>query len=522
MSRITTLSSNALLIQQIFRNQERVRNTQLQTSSSQISPNYKGLGANSRRLISFENQSSLLKRFEKNNHLEEVRQNISRIAVEAVATVVKNFTADLNRYSAGQKKARIAVQDIQNKAFASMAAVRDALNAAQTDGRYLFAGGQIATKPLNFNQSSLAAFKEIYDGDRVSVSTTRDAHLESFSFNKNVSTNATSWLNFEREDAASGVGRINAAVDTFKNVAVGTSITISGTTSNNGTYKVLAVDTTNGLFIDVETEEIETPSSAQAGRISFQDPDPLRVTTIISNNDTFTSNGTNDTFTYNNNAIDQLTAGKAFTISGTTSNDGTYTVDSINTNTNVITIKTHRLTDEGSGGSPVAGTISASSYYKGDALSQTHRIDTNRSFKNNINGAYGGFEKAIRAMEIIAQGDFGSAGGLDQNTNRPAEAIYLLDSALNRAKKSSPPPYGTELTENIRQAELDIGVNRLRISDAQKYNTDTKKFLDNATQSLEDVNMTETVARLLSEQRALEVSFQAFATIRQLSLSNFM
>ncbi len=125
-------------------------------------------------------------------------------------------------------------------------------------------------------------------------------------------------------------------------------------------------------------------------------------------------------------------------------------------------------------------------------------------------------------MELIAQGDFGSAGGLDQNTGRSTQALYLLDSALNRTIKASAPPFGIESADNIRQAELDIGVNQLRISDARTFNSDLKRFLGTAANALEDVDLTETVARLLAEQRTLEVSFQAFAQIRQLSLTNFI
>lgn len=522
MSRITSLASNTLLIQQIFRNQRRVSTTQLQATSNQISPYYQGIAANSRRLVNYENQSSQFTRFDSNNQLEEVRLSIARTSLESVRDVISNFASNLNKYASGQKKDQLAVKDIQEKAFASIQAIRDTLNAAETDGRFLFSGGQISTKPLDLNQGSLAEFQAVYDGDRVSVPTTADAHLESFSFDKNVATGATSWLNFERTDAGSGVSRINGAADTFKNIAVGASITISGTTSNNGTYKVQAVDTTNGLYIDVETEQIKTPSVAEPGTITFQNPDPQKVSQTLAANDTFTSNATSDTFTYTNNDIDQLLPGRAFTISGTATNDGTYTVDTIDTTTNTITIKTKRLTDEGTGGAPVAGTISASSYYKGDSLTQTHRIDSNRSFVNDLNGGFGGFEKAIRAMELIAQGVFASAGGLDQHTERSTQALYILDSALNRTIKATPPPFGAESADNIRQAELDIGVNQLRINDAKIFNSDIKKFLDAAANKLEDVDLTETVAKLLAEQRTLEVSFQAFATIRQLSLSNFL
>ncbi len=48
------------------------------------------------------------------------------------------------------------------------------------------------------------------------------------------------------------------------------------------------------------------------------------------------------------------------------------------------------------------GTITATSYYKGDSIKQTHRLDKDRSFDFDINAIDPAFEKAL-AEEGIAE-----------------------------------------------------------------------------------------------------------------------
>ena len=55
-----------------------------------------------------------------------------------------------------------------------------------------------------------------------------------------------------------------------------------------------------------------------------------------------------------------------------------------------------------------------------------------------------------------------------------------------------------------------------------KINKDFMAFLEKGISHMENTDVTETITKMLDDQRALEASFQVFARIRQLSLTNFM
>ena len=315
------------------------------------------------------------------------------------------------------------------------------------------------------------------------------------------------------------MSRITANEDTFKNVSVGTVITVSGTSSNDGTYQVSAVDTTNGLYLDLVTEEIPTASVTEGGTLTYRDPNNVIVD--ISVKDSFTSNASKNTLTYTDGSLDSLTAGTKITIAGTTNLNGSYTIASIDTASNIITIETNRLTDEGTT-TDQDGTITATSYYKGDNVARTHRLNRYETIDAiDITGDNAAFEKAIRAMKIVAQGSYGSEGGLDHNMTRTSDAMYLLNSALTSVVTGDP-PYGTELSANIAEIESDTGWNRTLIT---RTNTLSKKmiaYFDSSVANVENADRIETLTEFNNDQLALQTSYQVYARVRQLSLTNFI
>jgi len=299
---------------------------------------------------------------------------------------------------------------------------------------------------------------------------------------------------------------------------VGSTITISGTGNNDGTFEVVAKTATT---IDIKTEQL-TDEGATAVTITYQDPNDSKKTITLNTTTSFTR-ATNTIARTAGDALTNVPVGAKITITGATAgpptNNGSFTVAS-NDGTNIV-IESKRFTNEGSGGSEVAGTISSTAYFKGDQVSMTHRVNSDRDFEFDITGIDPAFEKAIRAMKLILQGNFKTEGGLDQNQGRVADALFLMQSSLKRTTIGTP-PFGTELASNIEELELDIGFNRILINDTNAFNKNLIGFFENSIGDVENVNLTETVTRLLDEQTALEASFQAFARIRQLSLTNFL
>lgn len=639
----------------------------------------------------------------------DLRLNIGTTAIQGIRDVVRDFRAALLEYQTSDLKGQVDVKDIQDNAFSSLQSLQSLLN-TDVDGRFLYSGARVGTQPTDFGLTSISAFQSTFDGARVQVSTTRDAHLESFSFNKDSGTTAADWLTFERNvnavtqvdtitvagtvevgdiftvtlngvafnftaattsanDVATGLAaavnggtepvtagaaaggiftltadvtgtaftsavtttetdlsaadaqtiataattanvsggsRVTASSLEFTNVSVGTIITITGTGGvNDGTFEVIAKA---GTTLEIRTEQL-TDEAANPVTISYQDPADstktitlnttiaftranntmvrsagdaitaipvgakITITNGSTNNSSFTvksNDGTNlvvdsqrftdqgttaakyfqftaaanlgfvdggasaDTVvapanTFQDAAGNALPVGTKLVIAGTgTANDGnTYTIASVSTNKSTVTLVSTDAVTAGAGlngtvtAEKAAGTISSTSYFKGDQISMTHRVDAKRNFEYDVNAADAGFEKAVRAMKIILQGVFQTEGGLDQNTDRIDKAVFLLNSALER-NPGGTPPFGTELTSNIEQIELDIGFDRVLIDTTNKLHTDFINFLEISISNVEDINITESITNLLAQQQALEASFQTFVRIRQLSLNNFL
>ncbi len=515
MSRIASLAANNQLVTFLLRTQERLHDKGIQVASEKISQDYKGIALDAERLVNLENTRKALIRYVDNNTIAEVRLDTAGTTIEALRQTINNFRGRLTAFHEFDAKGETEVKDIQDAAFRALKAVEGFLN-TEADGRFLFSGARVTTQPADFGLTDLAAFQAKYDGATVRYPTTRDADLAEFSMSANL-TGDTTWLQFERDNG--GVGRITANDNSLDNLKVGTTITISGTGSNNDTYEIASVNAA-GNFITVVTEmlttrandtgggniTLTTAADATLGVADFTDLSFDQATGVIT-----AGGGT---------PFSALKAGEIFTIANATDagNNQTFTISAVTATT--ITIKEKKLTDEGAG-QTAAGTIAATPYYKGDEITLTHRMDANQTFDFDITAVDPAFEKAIRAMAIIAQGVFAAEGGLDQNKTRVTDAMYLLASALS-STVSGTPPYGTEKTSNIRQVQLDLGFKQVLVRDTNEAHTRFIAFLESRIADTENVDPLVAITSLLDESRALEASFQVLARIRELSLSNFL
>lgn len=513
MSRIADYAASNSLIGYILDTQSRLQDLQTQVATEKKSQTYAGIAQDSQHLINLENTRTLLSQYVNNNNIMDLRLKVADNAVEGIRQSVSDFRDILTTFQQTSDKDEEAVSNIQDWAFRTLKNVEGYLN-TEADGRYLFSGTRLTTQPADLGLTTLTAFQTKYDGATVTVPTTRNAQLADFSVSQD-NTGATNWLYFERDTGATGVSRITSTTAEFSNVVAGSTITISGTGSNNGTYTVESVDP-GGTWINVKTEMLTDEANQAAATMTTIDGTVLNAVDF-----------TDLSFTRATNTITAATAGSlagvdvgtAITIAGTTSNNGTYTVVS-NDGTNIV-IKPKYLTDEGAAGTEVVGTVAATSYYKGDRQSITHRVDDDRSFTYDLSAVDPSFEKAIRALQIIAQGSYGSEGGLDQNLDRVGDALYLLDSTLD-ATASGSAPYGTEMTGNIAATQRKLAFNRVLIDQMNTSHQNFIGYLDNEVGRVENIDKLEAVSKLLDDSQALEASYQAIARIRQLSLGDYM
>jgi flagellar hook-associated protein 3 FlgL len=250
----------------------------------------------------------------------------------------------------------------------------------------------------------------------------------------------------------------------------------------------------------------------------------------VGNADTgnLTISGTNTIAAATAGSLAGFAVGSTITLAGSVlGNDDTYTVVSNDGTTMTIAgtmtfgANTVTVNNTIANGAETGATISASSYYGGDTSTQTHRVSENREFNLDVNAIDPAFDKAIRAMALIAQGVYGTAGGLDQNLDRLDDAIYLVNAAMD-APPTGTPPYGTELTSNLAQIQQDIGFERLLISRTNESNQTLIGFFDNRIIETENADTLEVTTELLDQSNALEASYRALARIQQLSLTDFL
>lgn len=609
MTRISSLAANTLLLSKIFRTQQNLFDQQVKVTTQQNSQDYAGIATSSQRLVTLENSRDALQRFNRTNQIEDTRIEVTNTALDGISETLLDFRSALNTFQTGAARDETRVKTVQDQAFRTLKSLEDLLN-IDIDGRFQFSGARVTTEPVDFGLTTVSAFQTKYDGAKVTYPTTRDAHLSDLSLDQN-SAGRTDWLVFDDNNA--GVSTVTASTAQFGNVKVGSTITITGTNNNNGTYTVSAVNSPTNTVITIVSEEFET-QAASAGTVTFRDPNDVNVTLSASSGTlAFTGNvgTTADTVVYTDELLDGLTVGASFTVSGTANaaNNKTFTVSAIDTTTNTISITPQRFTDEGAagseffdktaglgtityadvgtadtitssvagffsnlkagmqvtlsgatpgandathtiasvssdgtaltltsastltagvdGGTPrfittlAGGTIATNSYYSGDTVSLKHRVSKVRDFDVDLTAVNPTFEKVIRAVSIILQGVYGTEGGLDNNSDRVGDALFLIESALERTV-SGTPPFGTELSGNLEQVQIDLAFDQILLKNTTDFNKKFIGFLDVSIADVENADPAESIARLLEEQRALEVSFQAFARIRQLSLVNFI
>ena len=708
MSRISNFSSNTTLVNQLLRTQGRLFDLETQVSSQKKSQDYLGISVNSQRLLNLENTKSQLDRFINNNTQQSVRLSIEETVIDGIQTAVKDFKQVLANYETGNERDQEAVTLIQSQAQQALLNIQNFLN-TDVAGRFIFSGSRVTNEPVEFGVNTLSTFQALYDGVNVTVPTTRDAHLERFSYTQDEKNKAAefvdpnNFLSFAQDAdgnaATGGNGSITATSALFSNVAVGATITVADTTSNDGTYTVSSISS-DGRTVEVQTTMLTDEANALLTNIGYRDStspteelsidssdygdltfdraantivastadgltnlavgarftvtgtslndgdftvvsndgttvtvdsnkltdegigsgntffdsfagsqvvftdngsgtdtiaveqfggagavpdvfnglaigDTVTLTNTVSNNITFTINAisadgstitvdegvTNETdlntnfsgsnsFSYDAGtqlaftgstksivmedlsgtaipgAFSALQVGMSITTTGTTSNNGTFTIATVSSDGSSVTV-TETITDEDDvNGARVqsfaaSGNISATPYYSGDSSSTSHRTSELRSFDTGLTGIDPAFEKAIRAMKIILQGEFGSDGGLDENPERISQAKYLLESSLELTV-SGTPPFGTELTSNIQQLQQNNGFNQVLLNDQNDLHKDFLGFIDSAVADIENSDPLEVITRLLDDSRALEASYQTFSRIRQLSLVNFL
>jgi flagellin-like hook-associated protein FlgL len=303
-------------------------------------------------------------------------------------------------------------------------------------------------------------------------------------------------------DAASSV--ITAAnAGSLAGITTGQTVNISGSASNNNNFVVTNTFTApvvdeannaNAQLVDGTTNF----AGATTGGLSFD---------AASNTITATNGGT----------LTGVNAGDVISVAGSADNNGQFVVTSVDPTGTVVTVAPANTAVQ------VATdvSLSTSSYYAGNTATLSQQIDNNTPLTYGVTAANPAFEKAIRAMALIAEGQTGTAGGLDNNNDRAVEANYLITSAIDNSATGTP-PFGAEKAGDVNDLSLKLDLQTQTLSNVTTQQTNFQNFLQTAVGQLTNADSTQTIVQLLNQQSALQASYQALATVRQLSLLNYL
>ncbi len=286
-------------------------------------------------------------------------------------------------------------------------------------------------------------------------------------------------------------------------IAVGQTVNVSGTASNNGAFVVTGVYST-----PVVDEASNGNALINDGTASFDGATTGGIT----------FDAASDTMTAANAAsLTGVNVGDVINVSGTASNNGAFVVTGVDPTSSVLTLAPANTAVQ------VAQnvTLSNSSYYQGNNATVGQQIDSNTILPFGVTAANPAFEKAIRAMALIAEGQTGTAGGLDMNGSRLTAANYLISSALDGTQTGTA-PYGKEEAGNVNNLSQNLALQTETLSNVTAQQTNFQNFLTSAVGTLTNADPTQSIVELLDQQSALQASYQALSTVRQLSLLNYL
>ncbi|MBC7952213.1 MAG: hypothetical protein H7Z12_10415 [Rhodospirillaceae bacterium] len=500
MSRIGTYGASQMYLSRLSAIQQRMSLEQIQITTEKKSTNYTGIAPDSNRLINMENEKARAQQFIKDNTLASTRMQAATVSMDGMEKNMKDFKKRLEDYASTGSRNQQDIEQLQEWAFNSMVDLQSYL-AASVDGQYIFSGGRVATDPVNLPANSHSAFQAIYDGNDHPYPTTRSAHMAEIS-----TTNAdTGNLTF------STAGTITAATaGSLSGIAVGSRVTVAGAAAaNNQTYTVVG---NTGTVLDVSRFTTEPAAAA----VTFRWNDNNNSLTNAATGNLSISPGADTITATNAGSLAGLAVGTVFSISGSAAgNDGVYQVKA-NTGT-VLTIESTTV----GANEAVAATLSSSSWYDGDTLQIQQRIDTDRSVDLGVYASDPAFEKAFRAMGLIAQGVFGTAGGLENNMARIDQARFLIQDALSR-NGTGVGPFGAEQAGDLESLQSQVGTTAKLILEKNNKHASFSGFLDVRIVDLENVDKTEAITRLMDDKTALEASYQTLSNVRSLSLLNYL
>ena len=518
VTRIATSAANQGLVARMIEQQNRVNADQTQLSTGFKSQDYIGVSGDSYRLINIENERARLTRYVSDNSLTNTTLQMQATSVSGIDETARTLRSALLEFAghdlSSQSPQNVSdVADIQQKAFTALSQVQYFLT-QQVNGKYIFGGAQADVPPMSLPYKSLTDFQSFYDGIGTVFPSTRVANLVDIGFNdkdvnytdlniggqnltsiqaspgdfitQTIDQNATGTLIFSNVGAN---GKITAGVPgAFKSLQVGQTIMINNSGDSNGIYTLTSVSPDgNSITLDQPVSDA-THLDSDGIEINLTAPNGTAMAlsgSAVGNNGAYT-------IKWPSNA-DLIAAGYDMNSGDLVSGDVVFVQGQIPV----------------SSGETIS--LSSTAFMKGTSLPTEHRISDTQTIKLDVTGLDPAFEKVVRALGIIAQGD------LLNNPERVQQALGVLNDAISHSALQP-----TESQSDLTSVAGRIGNNQNALAQAKDVQTQFLAFLEGRQNDIEKADTTEAAVRLQTDSQALQISYASVAKITQLSLLNYL
>jgi flagellin-like hook-associated protein FlgL len=506
MDGISTYGTNNYNTQQILQTQKSMQETQQQVTSGKVSTNYAGIASSSQQTIQFENETTMLDNFATTNTVANLRLTSMSTSITAINTTITNFRNQLQDFANTGKTDLTSVNQMQQNAFNALKAMESYLN-ADVNGTYVFGGDKTETSPVDVGVQSFADFQSLYNGSTTEFPTSSAADTA------NVATKPadTGALTF---NAANGT-ITSAKAGQLSSLPVGSIFTATDATGALGRYTVGSNDGTTIAVGPVMTTE-PNPAGGPATAITItRAATATTAATTLPTSVSFTAPGTMTAAVAG--SFTNMPVGSTFSISGANSygNNGGWVVASNNGTT--ITIQRPTLPATVS----ATASLAVTSQFQGSDGNSPQQIDKNKVLDTPTTALDPAFEKAMRAMGMVAQGVFGTAGGLDQNLGRATDALYLTNDSLIHNSVGTP-PFDKESPRSLQDVEFTVANQQKTLSDTTSAQANYLSFIQGTVDNTESADPTSTIMKLLNQQQSLQASYQALSKTRSLSLLDYL
>lgn len=536
MTRVATYASSQQLLRRMMDLQSRLHDSTLAVNTERKSQDYTGIAADSFRLVNLETLHNATDNYNAANKAAEVRVSTASSAIEQARKSISDFSAKLQDFGKFRTDAPTPeylqqVTSIRQQAVQTLSNFQYFMN-SDIDGMFLFSGGKTDRAPVDLPTSSLDAFEKVYNGNTVTFPETRAATLFNADF-REVDVQFANRANFPVAGENRGVvsmdtgagetrrfitGSVTTAGDVtfsttvpdpvagvnegaissntfgaFSTLERGMTLLIdSGTGANDGVYTVTEVSQ-DGRYVKL-TPPPAAGATDLAGGYTINIGVPNGSTVKVEN-----SSGNNTEIKVNWPDNTQIPAGD---MAAVLAGEMVYTTPQFATT-----------------GAQSNVNIVSTSYYKGDTLARTHRLDANRTVSTSVTAQDGAFEKVVRALGMLGQGmpNTGNvANDMQEFYRRLDAASTLLGDAVTHSTSVR------ESGSDITSVQTSLGLTQVELKNAQTNARTFLSFLEEGIADIANVDMLTAVTKLNDDQRALEAAYQTVGRISKLSLKDYI